>query len=187
MRIAREVKVTVNYPIAYLQVQQKETSKPRDLTDISDVPAKGRLLAIDPGTKRIGVAVCDELRIAARPLPILQRTSWKKLLTRIQSTLAEFDAVALIVGLPYNFDGTESEMTVEARDMARKFSLSCNVPVFLQDERATTYEARGRLWKAGMEGDEMSSLVDSEAATIILDDFLDRLRSAPTGGSDFAA
>jgi putative holliday junction resolvase len=165
-------------------VQQKETFKPDDLADISGVPVKGRMVAIDPGTKRIGVAVCDELRIVARPLPILQRTSWKKLLADIQTTLAEFDAVALIVGLPYNFDGSESEMTGEARDMARKFSLSLHVPVYLQDERATTYEARGRLWKSGMEGDEMSSVVDSEAAAIILDDFLDRFRSASNSASD---
>jgi putative Holliday junction resolvase len=163
-------------------VQQKETSKPRDLTDISGLPDTGRVLAIDPGTKRIGVAVSDELRITVRPLPIVQRTSWKKLLLKIQSTLAEFDAVGLVVGLPYNFDGTESGMTAEAREMARKFSLSLNVPVFLQDERATTYEARGRLWKTGMETDEMRATLDSEAASVILGDFLDRVRTA-SGGS----
>lgn len=156
-------------------MQQKETSKPRDLTDISGVPDGGRIVAIDPGTKRVGVAVCDEHRVIARPLPVVQRTSWKKLLLQIKNTLAEFDAVALVVGLPYNFDGTESEMTAEARDMAHKFSLSLNVPVYLQDERATTYEARGRLWEAGIEGKKLRAIVDSEAATIILTDFLERI------------
>jgi putative Holliday junction resolvase len=157
-------------------VQQKETAKTLDLTDISGVPDTGRIVGIDPGTKRVGAAVCDELRIAARPLPVIQRTSWKKLLLQVKDILAEFDAAALVVGLPYNFDGTESDMTAEARDMARKFSLSLAVPVFLQDERATTYEARGRLWKAGLEGKEMRAVVDSEAAVIILSDFLSRLR-----------
>jgi putative Holliday junction resolvase len=156
-------------------VQQKETSNPKDLTDISGVPAVGRIVGLDPGTKRIGVAVCDEHRVVARPLPAIQRTSWKKLLLQIQDTLAEFDAVALVVGLPYNFDGTESDMTAEARDMARKFSLSLGIPVYLQDERATTYEARGRLWKAGLEGEEMRRILDSEAASIILTDFLTRV------------
>ena len=65
-------------------------------------------------------------------------------------------------------------MTTEARDMARKLSLSIEVPVYLQDERATTYEARGRLWKAGLEGKPMRASVDSEAASIILSDFMDR-------------
>ena len=156
-------------------MQQKETVKPRDLTDITNVPQEGRLVAIDPGTKRVGIAVCDEHRVIARPLPVIQRTSWKKLLLQIKNTLAEFDAVALVVGLPYNFDGTESEMSAEARDMASKCSLSLEVPVYLQDERATTYEARGRLWRAGVEGEKQRALVDSEAATIILTDFLSRL------------
>ena len=157
-------------------MQQKETSKPRDLTDISGVPTEGRIVALDPGTKRIGVAVCDEHRIVSRPLPVVQRTSWKKLLLQVKDILAEYDAVALVVGLPYNFDGTESEMTTEARDIARKFSLSLEITVYLQDERATTYEARGRLWNAGVEGKEMRAAVDSEAATIILTDFLSRLQ-----------
>ena len=156
-------------------MQQKETAKKGDLTDISDVPSDGRIVAIDPGTKRIGIAVCDEHRIVTRPLPVLQRASWKKLLLQIRDILAEFDAVALVVGLPYNFDGTESEMTAEARDLARKFSLSLDLPVYLQDERATTYEARGRLWTAGIDGEKMRSLVDSEAATVILSDFLGRI------------
>ncbi|HUR99460.1 MAG TPA: Holliday junction resolvase RuvX [Pyrinomonadaceae bacterium] len=156
-------------------MQQKETLNPRELTDISGLPEAGRVVAIDPGTKRVGVAVCDEHRIVSRPLPVIQRTSWKKLLVQIQNTLAEFDAVALVVGLPYNFDGTESEMSAEARGMAGKFALSLNVPVFLQDERATTYEARGRLWSAGIEGKELHQAVDSEAATIILSDFLSRV------------
>lgn len=156
-------------------MQQKETSNPEDLTDISGVPAGGRIVGIDPGTKRVGVAVCDEHRVISRPLPAIQRTSWKNLLLQIQDTLAEFDAVALVVGLPYNFDGSESEMTAEARDMARKFTLSLPIPVYLQDERATTYEARGRLWDAGLEGKEMRRILDSEAASIILSDFLTRL------------
>lgn len=165
----------VNYPITKSRVQQKETSNPRDLTDISGVPAVGRIVAIDPGTKRIGVAVCDEHRVIATPLPVIQRTSWKKLLLQIKDTLAEFDAVAIVVGLPYNFDGSESAMTAEARDMARKLELSLAVPVYLQDERATTYEARGRLWKAGLEGKVMRQALDSEAASIILTDFLARV------------
>ncbi len=165
----------LNYPITKSRVQQKETANLQDLTDISEVPVTGRIVAIDPGTKRVGVAVCDENRVISRPLPVVQRTSWKKLLLQIQDTLAEFDASALVVGLPYNFDGSESEMTIEARDMARKLSLSLDIPVYLQDERATTYEARGRLWKAGIEGKPMRAILDSEAASIILTDFLGRI------------
>lgn len=152
-------------------MQQKETAD----TDAFPVPNEGRIVALDPGTKRVGVAVCDEHRVITRPLPVIQRTSWKKLLLQVKDILAGYDAVALVVGLPYNFDGTDSEMTAEARDMARKLELSLDVPVYLQDERATTYEARGRLWKAGLEGEQLRAVVDSEAATIILSDFLNRI------------
>lgn len=155
-------------------MQEKQTTNRPQITDISDVPPNGRLVALDPGTKRIGIAVSDELRVTVRPLPIIQRSSWKKLLSQVKDILAEFDAAALVIGLPYNFDGSESEMSAEARRLADKFSLSLDVPVFLQDERATTYEARGRLWKAGMHPDEVRNVLDSEAAAVILEDFLDR-------------
>ena len=157
-------------------MQEKETTNHPQITDISDVPPSGRIVALDPGTKRIGVAVCDELRVTTRPLPIIQRASWKKLLAQVKDILAEFDAAALVIGLPYNFNGSESEMSSEARSLARKFSLSLDIPVFMQDERATTYEARGRLWNAGADKKEMARILDSEAAAIILGDFLDRVR-----------
>ena len=99
-------------------MQQKESSNSQAFADLQDVPAAGRIVAIDPGTKRIGVAVSDPDRVLASPLPIVERTSWKKLLLQIRNTLAEFDAKVLVIGLPYNFDGTESEMTAEARDNA---------------------------------------------------------------------
>lgn len=173
-----------NYPISKLFVQQKETTNLSeitdsfpDLTDISRVRGAGRILALDPGTKRVGVAVCDELRVACRVLPVIERTSWKKLLLKVQEYLGELDAGALVIGLPYNFDGTESDMSAEARRMARNFSLSLKVPVFLQDERATTYEARGNLWGRGRDKKETRKLVDSEAAAIILEDFLDRIKT----------
>jgi putative Holliday junction resolvase len=163
-------------------VQQKEITNPpgfadsaADLTDISAAPATGRIVALDPGTKRVGVAVCDDLRITCRALPVIERASWKKLLIRVKDILNEFDAAALVIGLPYNFDGTESDMTAEARRMARNFSLSLDIAVFLQDERATTWEARGRLWDQGMDKEQARKFTDSEAATIILGDFLDRL------------
>ncbi|MGQ0543638.1 MAG: Holliday junction resolvase RuvX [Blastocatellia bacterium] len=136
------------------------------------------MVALDPGTKRIGVAVSDENRQIARTLPIVSRRSWKNLLIEIKNILAEFDAIALVIGLPLEFGGEESEMSAEARDLARKFELSLDIPVFLQDERATTYEARGKLWKSGADKKEIAAKLDSEAAAIILGDFLDRLNSA---------
>lgn len=156
-------------------MQQKEITNDGELADVSDLPPEGRILAIDPGTKRCGVAICDEMRITTRPLPMIERRSWKKLLSNIKKIVSEYDAQALVIGLPLESDGGESEMSREARRMARNFSLSLNIPVYLQDERVTSYEAKSRLWARGINAIESRSLVDSEAASIILSDFLDRV------------
>lgn len=153
-------------------MQEKQTTKGLEISDIKNIPSEGRILALDPGTKKIGLAVSDPTRLIARPLPRVERRSWKKLLTTVRSLIAEFDAAALVIGLPYNFDGTESEMSAEARSMAAKFSLSLEIPVVLRDERASSYEALGRLWGRGVAEKESRLLVDSEAAVVILEDFL---------------
>lgn len=155
-------------------MQEKETTNPSDFLDVFRVPASGRLIALDLGTKRIGVAVSDERQIVTRAVRTIERTGWKKLLLQIKEILADFDAVALVIGLPYNFDGTESEMSREARRLARNFSLSLEIPVILQDERVTSYEAKGRLWKEGVSDKEFRRRVDNEAAAIILSDFIAR-------------
>ena len=161
-------------------MQQKETTNPAVLTDVFDVPLEGRIIAIDPGTKRCGVAICDELRVSTRPLPFVERTSWKKLLSNILQIVSEYDARALVIGLPLAGDGTESEMSATARDWQRKFALSLDTPVYLQDERSTSYEAKSRLWQQGVSLADTKNLVDSEAAAIILSDFLSRMAEART-------
>jgi putative holliday junction resolvase len=155
-------------------VQDKETTNPEQITEPPAVPARGRIVALDPGTKHIGVAVSDESQIIATPDRTIERRSWKKTLAVVKDILGQFDAVALVIGLPINSDGTESEMSSDARRIARNFTLSLDIPVVLQDERVTSYEARGRLWEQGVELRDTKSLVDSEAAAIILSDFLAR-------------
>lgn len=155
-------------------MQQIDTVNTNDFADISNVPDTGRLVAIDPGTKRFGVAICDELRVTTRPLDVITRSSWKSLLLTVKTIVSDFDAKALVIGLPLESDGSESEMSTYARDLARKFTLSLGVPVFLQDERNTSYEAKSRLWSEGSPADARDR-VDSAAAAIILADFLDRL------------
>ena len=156
-------------------MQDKQTLNSPEFTDLTRLPAEGRILSLDLGTKWIGVAVSDEMQILTRPVRTITRTSWKKTLLLVKDILNEFDAVALVIGLPYNFDGSESEMSAEARRLARSFSLSLDIPIFLQDERSTSYEAKSRLWGQGKTLKESRRLVDSEAASIILADFLDRL------------
>ncbi|HEY0378817.1 MAG TPA: Holliday junction resolvase RuvX [Pyrinomonadaceae bacterium] len=137
------------------------------------VPA-GRLLALDLGEKRVGVAVSDELPLTARPLPYLRRTNWKQLLGAVADLLQDFDARALVIGLPLNLDGSEGEAAGNVRRLARNFSLSLHVPVFLQDERLTSREAEESLRAEGHSDESLRERIDSEAAAIILRDYLAR-------------
>ncbi len=136
------------------------------------VPETGRIMALDIGLKRVGVAICDELRISIRPLRTLQRKSWKKLLNETIKLIEEYQVVALVLGLPLNFDGTESEMTLHVKRLYRNYSLSLKIPVFLQDERLTSYEAEKILKAKGYSIPEINRYRDQIAAAIILEDFL---------------
>jgi putative holliday junction resolvase len=133
---------------------------------------KGRLLALDLGTKRVGVAVSDELQLTTQPLPPLARTNWKKLLGQISDLRHSFDAQGVVIGLPLNLDGTEGDAAREARRIARNLSLSLAVPVHLQDERLTSHAAEELLRDAGVHGEELAARLDSEAAALILRDFI---------------
>ena len=163
-----------NYYFNKFPVQTQETTNQNDFTDVFRAPFSGRLLALDLGMKHIGVAVSDERQFTVRPVAVIERKSWKKLLKRVIVYLAEFDAVGLVLGLPLETDGGESAMSLEARRLARNFSLSVAVPVFLIDERLTSYEAKGYLTKLGLSVEEIWNRVDSEAAAIILRDFICR-------------
>lgn len=132
----------------------------------------GRVLALDLGQKRVGVAICDELRLTIRPLRVLERTNWKKLLRDVAHIIKEFDAQVLVIGLPLMMDGSEGPAALEARRLARNFGLSLSVPVFLQDERLTSHEAESSLRAAGHKSEAVRAMLDSEAAAIILRDFL---------------
>lgn len=130
----------------------------------------GRLLAIDMGAKRVGVAVSDELGMTVRPVTTIERRSWKKLLQSIIEQIENFDARGLVVGLPLNLDGSEGPAALEARQVAAKFELSLKIPVYLQDERLTSEEAKSRL--QDIEQRERAGDIDSAAAAIILQDFI---------------
>jgi putative Holliday junction resolvase len=145
----------------------------------------GRLLALDLGQKRVGLAISDELRLTVRPLEALRRTSWKQLLRAVAKTVKSFDARALVIGLPLNLDGTEGPAAKEARRIARNFELSLDVPVYLHDERLTSHEAQEELRAAGLSVDELQARVDSESAAIILRDFIANVRDGDATSQHF--
>ena len=143
-----------------------------DAMQVENRTERGRLLAIDMGAKRVGVAVSDELGITVRPVTTIERRSWKKLLQSIIEQIEVLEARGLVLGLPLNLDGSEGPAAVEARQIAAKFELSLKIPVYLQDERLTSEEAKARL--QDIQTRERGGDIDSAAAAIILQDFIDQ-------------
>lgn len=132
----------------------------------------GRLLALDLGARRVGLAVSDELRITVRPLPTLHRTNWKRFVRELVALCTRFDARGLILGLPLRLNGVEGDAAREAKRVAHNLELSLGIPVYLQDERLTTHDAIQNLRAAGVAEKLIPEQVDSEAAAIILRDFI---------------
>jgi putative pre-16S rRNA nuclease len=131
------------------------------------------VVALDLGAKRVGIAVSDALSISITRLDALSRTNWKKLLRDVDNLVKRFDAQTVVIGLPLRLNGSYGDSADEARKVARKFARSLKVPVYLQDERLSSMEAEGNLRMQGHKHEKVSTLVDSEAAAVILRDFLD--------------
>ena len=127
----------------------------------------------------MGVAVCDETRLTVRPLPAIQRTSWKKLVARVGELVRHFDAKALVVGLPLRLDGAEGDAAREVRRLAHNLRLSLGIPVGLQDERLTSRAAEEAMRDAALPPEEIARRVDGEAAGLILRDFIARSKTNP--------
>jgi putative holliday junction resolvase len=139
-------------------------------------PKTGRLIALDVGTKRIGVAISDESRLIANPRLILTRASNQKDFAKIQQFFNENQAVAIVIGLPLTMSGEDQIMSEFVRKFSTNFDefLEGRVPIFLFDERLSSFEARGVRASKQMSRNK-PKFVDDIAASFILQHFLDGL------------
>lgn len=125
--------------------------------------AGGRIVALDHGAARCGVAVSDPTGTLATPLEPVLRPDTRKGLARVREVIAAHEAVRVVVGLPLSLSGGDSDQTRAARAFAERLSATIEVPVELHDERFTTRLAQ----RAGGSASE-----DSRAAAVLLEDFL---------------
>lgn len=132
------------------------------------IPLSGTLLAFDFGTKRIGVAVGNTITATARPLSTIADEKNDTRFSIIQALLAEWQPVALVVGLPCNEDGTPHEMTALCRRFANRLKGRFNLPTLLVDERYTSAAASEQLDAEGVHGRKQKELIDQYAAQQIL-------------------
>lgn len=134
-----------------------------------------RLMGLDFGSKTVGVAVSDELKMTAIGVEIVRRESPNKLrrtLARIGELLKEYDVNTVILGYPVMLDGSEGERVEKTKEFAQMLERRTGVQIIFQDERLTTVEAYEIMDQMGIKKDDRYKYVDMLAAKFILEDYL---------------
>lgn len=134
----------------------------------------GRILAIDFGTRRIGLAVSDALGITAQGLKTLERTRTEDDLERLRAIAEAYEVELVLVGHPLGHAGGETEMAKRAEGFARKLAKRLRCRVEMLDERLTSAEASRLLREAGLSIAKRARAADRVAATLLLQGYLDR-------------
>ena len=140
---------------------------------MSRAAGHGRILGLDPGTKTIGVAVSDELGIAAHGLPGIAARPAAKAVEAVNALVAQYTIKLIVVGLPINMDGTLGPSAEAARDFAGRLEAVLPGGVRLVDERLTTVQAERTLLEADVSRSRRRGLRDRLAAILILQSYLD--------------
>ncbi len=135
-----------------------------------------RVLAIDPGERRVGLAISDPLGISAQGLPTFDRRRGD-IVEHVRELVARYDVVRIVVGRPLSMSGRESESTLRAAEFARALAAAISIPVESWDERLSSAEAQRIL--AGTRAEK--GAVDRIAAILILQGYLDAQRNASAG------
>jgi putative Holliday junction resolvase len=150
-----------------------------------EFPEQGRLAAIDFGTRRIGIAICDPDRILASPLEIHAADHWRDDGDYFRALVQRERITALVVGLPIHCDGGESQKSRECREFARWLAAETGSPVRLFDERFTTSDAKRLIASGGYSRKKKKKRVDAVAALVLLESFLEACRydGQPAGQS----
>lgn len=133
-------------------------------------------LGLDYGERRIGVAISDPSGLTARPLTVIARESRDKDLERVRQIAGQFGVTVVVIGLPLNMDGTESQGARRARRFANAIRHQLGLQVELWDERLTTFEAEQQMMEAGLSPERRKELRDAVAAAVILQDYLNSQR-----------
>ena len=141
-----------------------------------------RVLALDVGKKRIGLAVSDDLGITAQGLKTLERTRIRDDLDALREVAREWNIGSLLVGKPLHMSGQESRQSEYTRDFAERLGRHLQLPVIYWDERLTSVEAERMLRDAGASLEERKKAVDRVAAVLLLESYLAHQPAASAQG-----
>ncbi len=139
-----------------------------------------KILAVDYGDSRTGLATCDPTEFLTTPItPQITVKARNKVASQICAVAADIHAELIVIGLPLNMDGTEGERAIKSRKLAKTVELWSGLPVRMWDERQTTCAAADLLDESGTFGSRRKAILDSVSATVILDDYLAWRREHP--------
>jgi putative holliday junction resolvase len=137
------------------------------------MPSPRRVLALDVGSKRIGVAVSDPLGITAQGLDTIQRQNKRRDWESLGAVLAKYDVAEIVVGLPLRLSGAEGTQSEKMRQFADELGEKFKLPIHLWDERWTSTEANRLLRETNLSIEKRGKAVDRMAATLILQSWLE--------------
>ena len=135
-----------------------------------------RVLGLDYGEKRIGVAICDELGMIARGVATIVRKYWKRDIEQIAGLVREYGVDKIVVGYPVKLDGTEGIQCEKVNRFIDALEAGVSVPVVKWNEALSTKEAESLFIEVNMNRRKRRGVVDKLAAAIILQDYLDYMR-----------
>ena len=142
------------------------------------MPARGRLMGVDYGTVRIGLAVSDREQSLASPIAMFRSRSDEHDRGEYRKLIDKWEPVALVVGLPLHVSGDESKMSARARQHAAWLHATFKLPCTVADERFTSQEAEASLYEMDATNAQRKGRIDGIAATYMLQGYLDRQRAS---------
>jgi putative Holliday junction resolvase len=137
---------------------------------------QSRVLALDLGKKRIGLALSDELGVTAQGLETMERTNIREDLARISKMASEKNVALILIGNPLHMSGREGRQTEYAQDFGRRLGAATGIAVKFWDERLTTVAAQRVLRESGISIQKRAKAVDRLAAVILLESYLDSIQ-----------
>ena len=134
-----------------------------------------RILALDHGTKRIGIAISDETKLIAQPLEFIPPTPFASFIERLNELLVDREVELILVGIPRNMDGSYGPAALKVQEFVENLKGEVAVPVKTWDERLTSTQANRLLIEGNVRRQKRKQNVDKMAAAILLQSYLDRL------------
>jgi len=167
--------------LAQIQDSEHDTFAVPQMIDASSLPSETtrpvRILALDFGSRRIGLAVSDELGVTAQGLPTLLRTNKRSDLDHLRRVIRQYSVGEIVLGLPLRMSGEEGIQSAKVQEFAEELRRKFKLPVHLFDERLTSVEANRLLRESEMNVRNRPEVVDQMAAGLILQAFLEFRKS----------